>query len=159
MRNQCFAPHRRTFKRQRGMQLVEMAFVFPILMALLGGITELSWYYYTSATLARATRAGAGYIAAKSFTSTEINKAKYLTLCGETSDCNSPKRPMVMNLALSNINVALNGTYPNQTVTVSIINYSYTPLFNLVNLAKVSSWNSSVTQVPASTTMRYTGSI
>lgn len=145
--------------RQRGMQLVEMAFVFPILMALLGGITELSWYYYTSATLARATRAGAGYIASKTFTSTEINKAKYLTLCGETANCNSPKKPMVLNLGINNIDVALAGTYPNETVTVKIINYSYTPLFNLVNLAKVSKWDSSGTGITAATTMRYTGDL
>lgn len=146
---------------ERGLQIVEMAMVMPIFMLLMAGIVELSWYFYTYSTLSRATRAGAAYIYSKPFDSAEILKAKYLVLCGDMTNCNSPKKPMVDGLTLSNIDVSLAGTAPNRTVTVKIINYSFSSggVFDLQNLGQNLTWNTSVTKINAATTLRYIGNL
>jgi Flp pilus assembly protein TadG len=146
-------------RREKGLQLVEMALVMPVMLLLLGGIVELSYYFYTYATLARATRAGAGYIYTKAFVTTEIDKAKNMVVCGELNSCSGYKS-LVPNLTAANVSVTLTTLNAvDKTVTVQINNYSYTPLFNLVALTnnKVAKWDTSVTKIPAATTMRYTG--
>jgi Flp pilus assembly protein TadG len=148
-------------RRERGIQLVEMAFVLPVMFLLIAGIIELSWYFYTYSTLSRATRSAAGYIYTKTIDTTATTTAKNMVLCGELSSsstaCNS-KTKTVSGLTTANIDVALAGTYPNQTVTVKVINYSYSPV-NLFKLDKLGSskWDTTVTKVNAATTMRYIG--
>jgi Flp pilus assembly protein TadG len=151
----------RRCRRERGLQLVEMALVLPIMFLLIAGVIELSWYFYTYSTLARATRAAAGYAYTRPFDTTTINTTKNLVLCGEmdssTTYCNT-RTKTVSGLALANVDVSLAGTYPDQTITVKVINYSYSPV-NLFNLNKLGgeTWNSSVTKVKAATTMKYVG--
>jgi Flp pilus assembly protein TadG len=149
-------------RRERGLQLVEMAMVLPIMFLLIAAIIEFSWYFYTYATLARATRAAAGYVSTKSFDSTAINTAKNMVLCGEVSSdtayCNN-RTKTVSGLALANVDVSLTGTYPDQTITVKVINYSYSPVkfFDLAKFGKNNKWDTTVTKVNAATTMRYIG--
>jgi len=148
-------------RREHGMQLVEMAFVLPVMFLLLAAIIEFSWYFYSYSTMARATRAAAGYIYTKPFDTTGITTAKNLVVCGELSSSStacSGKTPMVTGLTTSNVDVTLDGTYPDQTVTVKVINYSYSPV-NLFKLDKLSNvkWDTTVTKVNAATTMRYIG--
>ncbi|MBI1765691.1 MAG: pilus assembly protein [Acidobacteria bacterium] len=159
---------KRIFRRKRrgehGMQLIEMAFVMPVLMLVMGGLVELSYYFYTYSTLARATRAGAGYISSKSMVSTETDKAKNLVVCGELNSC-SGFSPLVPGLTAANVSVTVATVGTDKQVTVKIINYSYTPLFKLNEMSslftsdtsKQIAWNTSVTQVNAGTTMRYVG--
>jgi Flp pilus assembly protein TadG len=145
-------------RTQQGMQLVEMALIMPIMMILLGALVELSYYFYTYATLARATRAGAGYIYTKGFTETEIAKAKNMVVCGELSTC-SGFASVVPSLSAANVSVTLTTLNSvDKTVTVAINNYSYTPLFNLFALTNgKTQWDTTVTKINAATTMRYTG--
>jgi len=145
-------------RNERGMQLIEMAFIMPIMMILLGGLVELSYYFYTYATLARATRAGAGYIYTKAFTSTETTKAKNMVICGELDSCTGFSS-IVPNLSAANVSVTLDSTVPNdKTITVKVTNYSYTPLFNLFDLTNgKTKWDTTITKINAATTMRYTG--
>ena len=100
-------------RRERGMQLVEMAFVLPIMCLLLAAVVEFSWYFYSYSTMARATRAAAGYIYTKPFDTAGITIAKNMVVCGEVSSsstaCNG-KTPMVTGLTTSNVDVALAGT-------------------------------------------------
>jgi Flp pilus assembly protein TadG len=140
------------------MQLVEMALVMPVMMILLGGLVELSYYFYTYATLARATRAGAGYIYTKAFIDTEIAKAKNMVVCGELNSC-SGFSSVVPNLSASNVSVTLTTlSATDKTITVAVTNYSYTPLFNLFALTDgKTQWDTTVTKINAATTMRYTG--
>ena len=144
-------------KRENGMQLVEMAFSLPILLLILSAIVELSLYFYTYSTLARSTRAGAGYVYNKNFSSAEVTNTKNLVVCGVIASC-SGVAPVVEGLASANVDVALSGTSPNQTVTVKIINYSYTPtpFFNPKNIGGAN-WDTTITKVSAATTMRYVG--
>jgi Flp pilus assembly protein TadG len=158
----------RIFRRKRrgesGMQLVEMAFVMPVLLLLMGGLVELSYYFYTYSTLARATRAGAGYIYSKAIISAETTKAKNLVVCGELISC-SGVSSVVPGLTAANVDVSLATVGTDKQVTVKIINYSYTPLFKLTEMSsfftsdtsKQIAWNTAVTKVNAATTMRYVG--
>src|SRR5262245_12663201 len=145
-------------RNQKGMQLVEMAFIMPVMMILLGALVELSYYFYTYATLARATRAGAGYIYSKVFVDTEIAKAKNLVVCGELNTCTG-YNSVVPGLSASNVTVTLDVVnVVDKTVTVKVTNYSYTPLFNLYSLTNGSTkWDTTITKINAATTMRYTG--
>jgi Flp pilus assembly protein TadG len=145
-------------RNQRGMQLVEMAFVMPVMMLLLGALVELSYYFYTYSTLARATRAGAGYIYTKAFVDTEINKAKNMVICGELNSCTGFSS-VVPNLSATNVSVTLTTLNTvDKTITVKINNYSYTPLFNLFDLTNgKTKWDTTITKINAATTMRYTG--
>jgi Flp pilus assembly protein TadG len=155
---------RQTRRSERGMQLVEMAFVMPVLLLVLGGLVELSYYFYTYSTLARATRAGAGYIYSKAIISAETTKAKNLVVCGELNSC-SGVSSVVPGLTASNVDVSLATVGSDKQVTVKIINYSYTPLFKLKEMSsfftsdtsKQIAWNTAVTKVNAATTMRYIG--
>lgn len=159
---------KRIFRRKRrsegGMQLIEMAFVMPVLMLVLGGLVELSYYFYTYSTLARATNSGAGYISNKSFITAEIDKAKNLVVCGELSTCTGFS-PVVTGLTAANVSVTLATVGSDKQVTVKIINYSYTPLFKLNEMSslftsdtsKQIAWNTTVTKVNAATTRRYIG--
>lgn len=45
--------------RERAQSLVEFAFIFPILLLFLAGITEIGFMYYTSYTIENASREGA----------------------------------------------------------------------------------------------------
>ncbi|HEX2271797.1 MAG TPA: TadE/TadG family type IV pilus assembly protein, partial [Pyrinomonadaceae bacterium] len=54
------------FRRdERGVQLVETAIVIPILLLLFAGVAEFGRYFYEYTTLAKASRVGARYLAAK----------------------------------------------------------------------------------------------
>ncbi len=155
---------RRARRNERGMQLVEMAFVMPVLMLVLGGLVELSYYFYTYSTLARATRSGAGYIYSKAIIDTETSKAKNLVVCGEFTSCTGVS-PLVPGLTAANVSVTLATVGTDKQVTVKIINYSYQPLFKLNEMSslftsdtsKQIAWNTAVTKVNAATTMRYVG--
>jgi Flp pilus assembly protein TadG len=50
-------------RSERGTQLVELALVLPVLLALFAATAEFGRYFYNYATLAKATRAGARYLA------------------------------------------------------------------------------------------------
>lgn len=155
---------RRKRRNEHGLQLVEMAFAMPVMMLLMAGLVELSYYFYTYSQLARATRAGAGYIYSKSFIAAETDKAKNLVVCGEVNSC-SGFSPVVPGLTTANVSVTVAAVGTDKQITVKIINYSYTPLFKLNELSslftsdtsKQIAWNTTVTKVNAATTMRYVG--
>jgi Flp pilus assembly protein TadG len=154
----------RRFRRsERGTQLVELALVLPILMALFAATAEFGRYFYNYSTLAKATRAGARYLSTvpvktvSAGTGVNVNedaKAKRLIVYGDPNAADSSK-PVVPGLSLSNVEIQRSGPTPTvpDTVTVRIVNYNYKPLLNLGNFANALKW----TAVPLkpSTTMRY----
>lgn len=147
---------RRGDRRERGLQLVETALVAPILIVFIGAIGELSFYFYTYSTLARATRASARYISTKPFTSEEIVKAKNMVVCGEVNTCEG-YASVINGLTAAKVDVTLTGAAGNQTATVKIINFNHTPFFNLNAMTKNSNWTNP--PINAGTTMRYTGNL
>ncbi len=143
------------FRRdEQGVQLVEVAIVIPILLVLLAATAEFGRYFYTYATLSRATQIAARHITSKPFTAAYKTEALNLAVCGTTTTC-AANTAILTGLTTSNFSLTSSGgnTYFPETVTVQVVNYSYQPIFNLGSFVIGVSWTS--VPVNASTTMRY----
>jgi len=143
------------FRRDdRGVQLVELALVLPILLLLFGAVAEFGRYFYEYTTVAKGARVGARYLAAKSATNTNWQaNAKNLVVYGNTAGTGSP---ILSGLSTANVTVQyLGGTVgvPDQ-VKVSIVNYKHTPVFDLGKMLNNSSLSTNV-DVKPSVTMHY----
>lgn len=145
---------------ERGVQLVEVALVIPILLILLAATAEFGRYFYYYSTLSGATRAAVRYLAAKPFEDGAApndfkTQARRLAVCGSRDTC-AANTELLPGLTLSNFEItSAGGTAANfpDTITVQVVNYTYQPIFDLGNLVGGAAW----TNVPikASTTMRY----
>lgn len=140
---------------ERGVQLIEVAIVLPVLLVLLAATAEFGRYFYFYSTLSRATRTAVRHIATKPFTESSKTEAINLALCGVTTDC-AAGTEILSGLTATKFSVTSTGgsTYFPETVTVQVVNYSYAPLFNLGNFAEGVTWES--IPINARTTMRYT---
>ena len=149
------------FRRdERGVQLVEIAIVIPILLMMFGAVAEFGRYFYEYTTLAKAARVGGRFMAAKPLFSATTNwqlAAKRLVVYGNTTGTGSPVLP---GLDVANVDLIFEGgTYEDgagvpATVTVKIVNYKHDPVFDLGKLTKVKSLSTNV-DVKPSITMRY----
>ncbi|HKP46911.1 MAG TPA: TadE/TadG family type IV pilus assembly protein [Pyrinomonadaceae bacterium] len=145
------------FKRDdRGVQLVELAIAVPVIVVLFAAVAEFGRYFETYATLAKASRVAARYLATASATGADDLSAKNLVVYGNTAGTG---QPVINGLTVSNVDIvrrnvdgAVTTGFPS-TVTVQIINYKHTPLFDLGKLTK-SSLSLNV-DVKPSVTMRY----
>ena len=154
---------RRFARSERGTQLIELAIVMPVLMGFFVATAEFGRYFYNYATLAKATRAGARYLATTPVKTPggpnggtndfEDMKVKRLVVYGDTNAADGSK-PVVPGLTLSNVDLVRTGkTAVPETVTVKIVNYKYTPLLNLGGFSNNLKWAS--VPVKPSTTMRF----
>ena len=155
---------RNLFRREDGTQLIEFAIVFPVLLLLFAGTTELGRMFYTYNSLAKATRGSARYLSnvsdvnANPCGSLQMSCAtagKNMALCGNAAGCGGNGQPAVIlpNLSASNIVVTPPvGGVGVQYVTVSITGYTYQPL--VFNLNALTGGNFNISLAP-STTMRY----
>src|ERR1041385_7548847 len=75
---------------ERGVQLVELAIVIPILVMLFAATAEFGRYFYEYTTLAKASRAGARYLATSAVNATEDAKAKNIVVFGNAAGTGSP---------------------------------------------------------------------
>ncbi len=64
------------FRRESGTQMIEFAIVFPVLILLFAGTTELGRLFYQYTTLAKATRAGARYLSTVQNVGTSTERRK-----------------------------------------------------------------------------------
>ncbi|HYP52573.1 MAG TPA: TadE/TadG family type IV pilus assembly protein [Pyrinomonadaceae bacterium] len=154
---------RRLAGDERGTQLVELALVLPVLIALFAATAEFGRYFYSYSTLAKATRAGARYLtttpvktvtAGEGVNAVEDAKVKRLVVYGDANASDGSK-PLLPGLAVSHVDIDRQGgtaTVPD-TVTVRIVGYKYTPLVNLGNFANALPWTSP--PLKSSTTMRF----
>ncbi len=145
------------FRRdERGVQLVELAIVLPILCLLFGAVAEFGRYFYEYTTVAKGARTGARYLVSKSITSNVTNweaNAKNIVVYGNTAGTGDPILP---GLSTANVDVQYQGgtaAIP-ETITVSIINYQHQPLFDIGALLKTPALSMEV-DVKPSVTMRY----
>jgi len=144
------------FRRDdRGVQLVELAIVIPILLVLFGAVAEFGRYFYEYTTVAKAARVGARYLASKSVTgSTDyVGNAKKLVVYGNFAGTGSPVLP---GLTIDNVDVQYQGAIAGvpDTVTVSIINYQHDSIIDLGALLNSQTLSLNV-DVKPSVTMRY----
>lgn len=145
---------------ERGVQLVELAIVIPLLLMLFGAVAEFGRYFYEYTTVAKAARVGARYMVTKSLVSASVNwqaKTKNLVVYGNTDGTGSPVLP---GLTVDNVDVKFaGGTYTGSggvpaTVTISIINYKHAPAFDLGKLTNISGLSLNV-DIKPSVTMHY----
>ena len=149
------------FRRdERGVQLVEIAIVIPILLMMFGAVAEFGRYFSEYTTLAKAARVGGRFMAAKPLFSASTDwqlAAKKLVVYGNTDGTGSPVLP---GLTTDNVELVFEGgTYAGgigvpATVTVKIINYKHDPVFDLGKLTKIKTLSLNV-DVKPSITMRY----
>lgn len=151
---------RRLPRGERGTQLIELALVLPVLMLFFAATAEFGRYFYNYSTLAKATRAGARYLATTPVKTGGANacqdeKVKRLVVYGDPNAVDGVTRPVVPGLTTANVQLLRVGgvTSVPDTVTVKIVDYNYKPLLNLGNFVKGLSWTS--VPLKPSTTMRY----
>lgn len=149
----CLSSFRRD---ERGVQLLELAIVLPILMMLCAGVVEFGRYFYEYTTAAKGARAGARYLASKSATSTGTNwqaNAKNLVVYGNTAGTGSPILP---GLSTNNVQVQYSGgvSAVPDLVKISIVDYQHQPVFDLGALLNIPSLSLNI-DVKPSVTMRY----
>lgn len=135
---------------ERGTQLVELALVIPLFLMMVGAVGEFGRFFYTYSTLSKATRAGARYQISQPPGASDAT-AKNLVVYGNPAGTGSP---VVAGLSATNVKVTPNKTGNTvQTVTVSIDNFNYQPIFDLGKLTKSAALSLNV-NVGASSTMR-----
>ena len=141
---------------ESGGTLAELAILIPFLIVMVAAVAELGRYFQTYATLSKATRASARYLSRVSYDTDTEAKAKNVAVCGKP-DCTGVNS---VASGLSSTNVAVAAEFPPGgegnpiTVTVSIQNYTFQPLFNLGALLGNNTFSLALPIRP-STTMYY----
>ena len=125
------------FKRDdRGLQLVELAITVPIMVLLFAAAAEFGRYFQEYTTLAKGNRVAARYLATACINGADDTAAKNLVVYGNTAGTGSP---IVNGLGIANVSIVrAAGGVPTvgfpETVTVKIVNFNHSPLFNLGQL-------------------------
>ena len=144
------------FRRDdRGLQLVEVALVIPIMLLLFGAVAEFGRYFYEYTTAAKAARVGARYLVSKSVNS-GINyegQAKNLVVFGNIAGTGSP---VLDGLSVDNVQVQYVGGTSGipELVKVSIVNYPHKSVLDLGKLLNNAGLSLNV-DVKPSVTMRF----
>jgi TadE-like protein len=146
-------------RNERGIQLVELAIVLPVLLILFAATAEFGRYFYEYTTLAKAARIGTRYLVTSKVNCTEATKAKNLVVFGNSAGTGSP---LIEGLTIANVSVTPNdldcsgGSPPGipETITVKITGFKHKSLFDLGGLTKNDSFSLNV-DVKPSVTMRY----
>ena len=128
---------RRFFRRENGTQMVELAIALPVMLILLGGLAEFGRFFYTYTTLTNAVRGGARHACKwERNASWTLPETKNMVVYG---DFGGGVTPILPGLSTSNVTVTANGPSVNNidSVTVSIVGYQYTPLFDLGKLTGI----------------------
>jgi Flp pilus assembly protein TadG len=143
-------------ENESGGTLAELAILLPFLIVMVGAVSELGRFFQTYATLSKATRASARYLSKVAYDEPYLTSARNVALCGKT-DCTG-QSPIAAGMTIANIQ--LTPEYPPggegnpTTVTVSIVNYNFQPLFNLGALLNNNTFSLALPLRP-STTMYY----
>lgn len=154
----AFGKLRRFRRDERGVQLVELAVMLPILLLLFAAIAEFGRFYYEYTTLAKGARAGVRFLATARTNGDDDLPAKNLVVYGNTNGTGSP---IISGLTTSNVTITRLNNAGNpqiggvpKTVGVQITTYKYTPIFNLGKLVNNTSLSLNI-EVKPSVTMRY----
>ena len=140
-------------KDERGLQLVEVAIVIPVLVILFAATAEFGRYFYEYTTLAKASRVGTRYLSTAVVTGTEDTAAKNIVVYGNTAGTGSP---ILTDLSTTHVEITRQGGTPvlPQTVTVSIVGFKHQPIFDLGKLTNITGLSLNI-DVKPSVTMRY----
>jgi len=147
-------------RSERGVQMVELAIVMPILLLLFAVAGEMGRLYFMNTTLAKGTRVAARYLTTVPL-NTNANvllyytNAKNLAVYGKIAPTGNDQ-PMLAGLTANNILITTAGGIPiiPNFITVKVTGVNFTPVLNLGNLMNNPSFSLNVPLSP-STTMRY----
>lgn len=140
-------------RNERGIQLVEVAIVIPVFLVLFGAVAEFGRYFYEYTTLAKASRAGTRYLTTAMVSGAENTAAKNIIVYGNPTGTGSP---ILTGLSTTHIVITRQGgtSVLPQTVTVSIVGYKHSPIFDVGKLTNITGLSLNV-DVKPSVTMRY----
>ncbi|HEV7473841.1 MAG TPA: TadE/TadG family type IV pilus assembly protein [Pyrinomonadaceae bacterium] len=136
-RPRIFETVRRFFRRENGTHMVELAIALPVMLMLLGGLAEFGRFFYTYSKLTTAVRAGARHACKwERNASWTFPETSNIVVYGDFGGSGSP---IVPGLSTANVTVTANGPSVNNvdSVTVRIVNYRYTPLFDVGKLVGI----------------------
>lgn len=143
---------------ERGIQLVELAIVLPVLMILFAATAEFGRFFYEYTTLSKAARSGSRYLATGAVCPNVDAAAKNLVVYGNTAGTGAP---VISGLGADNVRVVRKDSTGGeitagvpQTVTIEIVDFKYEPMFGLGALTKNATLNLNIDLEP-SATMRY----
>ncbi len=142
---------RRFARGERGTQLVELAIVLPVMLALFGATAEFGRFFYTYQTMSKATRSAARYLTVEPLGGSD-EQAANLVVYGNTAGTGDP---LVEGLTTDNVDITRgggSGSMP-QLITVRVEGFTYQPLFDLGALVGNPGLSLNV-EVSPSTTMR-----
>ena len=145
-------------RSERGVQLAELAIVLPILALLFAATAEFGRYFHEYTTLAKAARVGARYLATACVKPTEDVKAKNIVVYGNAAGTGSPVydglTPAQITITKRDSTGAVMAAGVPQTVTVSVTDFKFQPLFDLGGLMNNNGLSLNI-DVKPSVTMRY----
>jgi Flp pilus assembly protein TadG len=149
---------RRFGRDERGVQLVELAVVLPILLIMFASVAEFGRFYYEYTTLAKGARVGTRFLATARTDGLDDLAAQKLVVYGNTDGTGSPilSGLKLTDVAIKRLNAAGNpqvGGVP-RTVGVQITTFKHTPIFDLGKLLNNSALSLNI-EVKPSVTMRY----
>jgi hypothetical protein len=125
----------RFVRDENGLQLVEVAIVVPIFLMLFAATAEFGRYYYEYTTLSKNVRDAARYLTTV-YPGQGDSTAQKMIVYGNPAGTGSP---ILQGLDPTNVKITYKGgaiaSNPD-TVTVEIINYKHTPIFDLGKLTK-----------------------
>lgn len=142
--------------RQRGVAMVELAIVLPLLLAICFAITEFGRAIYTYDTLAKSARGAARYLTTQAAGGAHPI-ARNLVVYGNPAGTGTPLMPGLNSSMVAicdasivtctaNVNQGSNPTI--NTVTVTITGYQFTPLLDLLGFTRFySGGTSSITSI------------
>jgi Flp pilus assembly protein TadG len=144
-------------RNDRGVQLVELAIVLPVMMLLLASVTEFGRYFYEYTTLAKGSRTAVRYLATARANGLDDLAAKNLVVYGNLEGTGSP---ILTGLAITNVDITRRGVDGSlvtegipDTVTIQIQNFKHSSVLNLGKLVSTSSTLN--VDIKPSVTMRY----
>lgn len=155
IKGESTARGRRFARNERGGTIAELAILVPFLIVMIAAVSELGRLFQTYNTLSKSTRAAARYLSNNAYDDAQIARAKNVAVCGKP-DCTGIEAA-AKDLTVENIVVTpefQEGGGGNPiTVTITISNYNFQPLFNLGALLQADR----LTNLPigSSTTMYY----
>lgn len=140
-------------KDESGVQLVELAVVLPLFLMLFAATAEFGRYFYEYTTAAKGARVAARYLVSLKVSAANDNDAKNLVVYGNAAGLGTP---ILYGLTTANVQITRQGGVPAlpETVTVSIVNYQHSPVFDLGKMLKSTTITTAV-DVKPSVTMRF----
>jgi Flp pilus assembly protein TadG len=142
-------------ENETGGTLAELAILIPFLIVMVAAVAELGRYFQAYSTLSKTTRAAARYMSRIAYEGADTDEVvKNVAVCGKP-DCTGVN-PVAPLLTTANVAVSVEQPVGGNpiTVTVSIQNYNFQPLFNLGALLGNNTFSLALPIKP-STTMYY----